>query len=154
MLSSVDITRLMNRDEKTKRIFRGCYPRDMLPKIHNSDYESQIFVVNTDSSEGLGEHWLLICCGKNHQHEYFDSFGLNVRTRDVEKFLLYKTKHKSWIFNPYCLQNPFSVSCGHHVLYFSYFKARGYSFNWILNTYSSDLEENDFMVTDFVRTHF
>ena len=55
------------------RNFRGIFMRDTLPsKIK----EKEVGIVNLDSSNNKGTHW--VCYSKNKENiYYFDSFGLN-----------------------------------------------------------------------------
>lgn len=51
--------------------FRGIFMRNTLPKKPRID---ECAVVNLDSSEGPGTHWVAYC-KRQHKVYYFDSFG-------------------------------------------------------------------------------
>ena len=53
--------------------FRGVFMRNTLPNVPNVQ---EVGIVNLDSSNGVGTHW--VCYSKkNEECYYFDSFGLD-----------------------------------------------------------------------------
>ena len=71
-MDTSEIMDLMMKDQKIKKIFKGVYPIDLIPE--NLDYPSLI-VVNLDSSEKKGSHWVVLHYISNHIVEHFDSIG-------------------------------------------------------------------------------
>ena len=54
--------------------FRGIFMRDTLPS--EGIGEREVGIINLDSSEGKGTHW--VCYSKNKKNIYYlDSFGLD-----------------------------------------------------------------------------
>lgn len=96
--------------------FRGVFMRDLLPKKINK-YECGI--VNLDSSNGLGTHW--VAYYKNNKYkEYFDSFGNLQPPLEIIKYIgsnIHYNHHQHQKYN--------SFNCGHLCLKFLYEK------NWI-----------------------
>ena len=56
-MDTSEIMDLMMKDQKIKKNFKGVYPIDLIPE--NLDYPSLI-VVNLDSSEKKGSHWVVL----------------------------------------------------------------------------------------------
>ena len=56
-MDSNEIKDLMMKDKKIKKIFKGVYPIDLIPE--SLDYPSLI-VVNLDTSEKKGSHWIVL----------------------------------------------------------------------------------------------
>lgn len=58
------------------------------------------------------------------------------------------------VFHNRQLQDPHSVACSDHCVFFLHHRSKGLSFDWILKLYSNDLVQNDRMVMNFVKTKF
>ena len=69
---SGEIERCLRHYSITRRIFRGVFSRDKLPKYRALP---GIYVVNTKPSSHPGEHWVVFYVHKEHTVDYFDSFG-------------------------------------------------------------------------------
>jgi len=61
----------INNSLKKFKTFLGAFPKDKLPKTRKPCG----LIINTDSSNNPGEHWVAIYTDNNCS-EYFDSFGL------------------------------------------------------------------------------
>jgi hypothetical protein len=87
------------------RNFRGIFMRDTLPRSPKTNEKG---VINLDSNEGDGTHWV---CWKKQGNlvNYFDSFG-NI-TPPLE-FIEY-VKNCQLFFNRDCEQEENTVICGH-----------------------------------------
>ena len=70
-MNTEEIFNLMKSDKEINKRFMGVYPIDLIPE----DLPIlSIIVVNRDSSEKKGSHWIVFHYQKNHV-EYFDSLG-------------------------------------------------------------------------------
>lgn len=128
-MNSEEINALMLSDIHVKRIFKGVFPRDCLPSHING--ERSILIVNTDHSKGQGEHWVCIYLNTvEGVSEYFDSFGLPPRTKDVESFI--KNNSLKYTYNNIVLQPIVSDTCGYFCYYYAKRKARGMNMRSIL----------------------
>ena len=128
-MNSKEIFHLMCSDKHIKRIFYGVFPRDKLPKkIYK---KPGIFIINTDSSDKIGEHWVAIYLDVNGRSEYFDSFGLPPRSTDIKNF--FKKNSNFCKYNTQILQPVFSDTCGYFVFYYAYRKAKGFKMNNIVS---------------------
>ena len=84
MMNGRDLRELLTSDIHIKRIFKGVYSRDKLPRYRMK--KPSLLIVNTDHSKGPGEHWICIFVGINNVIEYWDSFeygGKYLQDRDI-----------------------------------------------------------------------
>ena len=56
----------------TEKYFEGVIPKDALKEIEN---KPKLIICNTDTSQGKGEHWILIYFRDDDVVESFDSLG-------------------------------------------------------------------------------
>lgn len=116
-LQNVPLTnQVISRYAELLRIphFRGVFMRDYLPPVVN---ENETGVVNLDSINGRGTHW--VCYSKRgYEVEYFDSFG-NLRPPLELQNYFNSGSHRVVIrYNYFPRQNENTVNCGHLCLDF------------------------------------
>ena len=103
-----DLQQLMLSDSTIQKIFGGIFPRDKLPDTLLK--KPIIFIINTDHSRGNGIHWVCVYIGLNGVGEYWDSFGFDIRYKDILTFV---NKHCiRYNYNNLVLQPTFSETCG------------------------------------------
>ena len=107
-----------------------------------------LFVFNTASSRGVGEHYISFIVKTNEKAFYYDSFGISP-LRCITEFLD-KIGVKNLRYSTRWLQSPFSKSCGHHQIAFAACLSAGVDFQKFIDTFSGDYEINDRMVESFV----
>lgn len=95
--------------------FRGVFMRNTLPK---SPYQNECGIVNLDSNNGQGTHWVAYFKNKN-QKEYFDSFGNLPPPKEIIKYL----GKRNLKYNYHQFQKFNEFNCGHLCLKFLYFLA-------------------------------
>ncbi len=78
---------ILARDSYARRTFCGVFPRDELVFISVDTSKPSTYIINTDTSYGRGEHWVVVYFNGLGKGEYFDSFGLPPRHRDIEQFI-------------------------------------------------------------------
>ena len=88
--------------------------RDELPKKGPRTYETAI--INLDSSEGLGTHWVCYKKIKNRVY-YFDSFG---NLKPPSELAAYFGRGSKIYYNHVRYQNYDTFNCGHLCLEFLY----------------------------------
>ena len=95
-MNTEEIFDLMRSDREIRKIFMGVYAIDLIPK--NLPMPS-IIVVNLDSSEKKGSHWIIVHFARKHV-EYFDSLGKqpvkNIHNLLISKGLVYKYNKKGY----------------------------------------------------------
>jgi hypothetical protein len=148
MNSSV-ITHILTRDPYTASWFHGFSAADLtLPdKIKR---KPALFILNTDTADGPGEHWCAVIIRNKNVCEFFDSYGLHPRVYNFEAQLL---KHCNKIqFNEFRVQGD-NPTCGHHCLFFALKRARGVTIRDLFTKYysSKNLNGNDRMVFKYVK---
>lgn len=57
-MNTIQLTKIMEKDKFTKDLFRGVFAADQLPK--HVAYFPSLYIVNTDTSQGEGEHWVVL----------------------------------------------------------------------------------------------
>lgn len=92
--------------------FLGVFPSNCLPSIDDK-LKTFGLVVNTDSSDKNGTHWLAIVVQKGVCH-YFDSFGGLPRVKHIRKFC---EQFKSCLFNRMKHQQIQEITCGAYCVY-------------------------------------
>ena len=112
-MNNFQINKILKNDKFTKKIFYGALPIDKLPK--KIKYPSCL-IINNQSSEKQGEHWMAIYFDKKKEAIFFDSFGLSPKSYNLDKFLIKFSKKYS--FNNIQLQSIFSSYCGYYCILF------------------------------------
>lgn len=148
-MNNRQIGTVLLKDLRSRRVFRGVYPRNKLPYFVNTR-QPCAFVINTDNSDGPGEHWVAVWFDGRGKAEYFDSFGLPPSFYpDIEKFILRHSYH--YRYNQRLIQDLTSSACGYYVLYFILRKSRGISLSRLLSVFHPHkLWANDQRVTSYV----
>lgn len=91
--------------------FQGVFMRDNLP---NNPKDREVGIVNLDSSNGIGTHWVCYSKNKNNLY-YFDSFGLNP-PEEIINYLKGKDKNKIIELSSFQIQKFNTHHCGYYCL--------------------------------------
>lgn len=154
-MNSLELTKLMQRNEHTKKYFMGCFPSDKIPLIKVK--YPHCMIVNTDDSESSGTHWIGIFIPRKNVIEYYDSFGeWPPSSINISEYL---KSFSTVSYNTISLQSPLSGSCGKHVLYFLFKRCNNIAFQRIIRNLqehicANDQNNPDRIVSAFVRYHF
>ena len=126
--------------------FRGIYPNDALPC---TNLKPPVFIiVNTDPHNLPGQHWKVIFIDEHHHGEVFDSLAIPL-SNHVIRFM---NEHCiRWKTNRSMFQHPKSKQCGVYVLYFITQRFMYPSLQSLCQTFSSNLKENEKMMSHFYR---
>lgn len=116
-MNSLEIQCILSCYAKTKKIFRGVYPSDMLPAVIKN-YPSA-FVVNLSPSCERGTHWIAIYLDGKKCCYYFDSFGFPPNNPSIEKFI--RKNSTSQVISMAELQSTNSTVCGAYAICFIIF---------------------------------
>ena len=141
-----EINDILTSDLKASLIFRGVFASDTLPKYLEKG-KSHALIVNLDSSEKKGTHWIAIYISYFEHLTYFDPLGLPPFIESINNFI--KNNCKTHNFNKMTIQNILSYTCGYYCIYFirnmvrgvnlrefqSLFKNTHYNDAMILNVY-------------------
>ena len=123
--------------------FLGVFASDELSLLPKTD--TGILIVNTDSSENSGQHWISLCITKECVL-YFDSLNLNFQfSDDISDFLI--KFDKKVIMNTIPIQTNDSINCGKHCLVFCYVMSFEKSVNqykrWLQTFSSYNIQERE-----------
>ena len=144
-MNSLQIEGLLKKDSQAKKIFKKVCALD---EIEVPSYPSA-YVINSDTSDKKGKHWVVVYFDKNRRGEYFDSYGLPPTVLGLEAYM--DRFSLDWIYNRKTIQSLFSNVCGHYWVYFILFRCRNISLHAILSVFTLNLTENDRCVFDFIR---
>ncbi len=119
--------------------FKGTYPKDLLPKIYGLPIG---IVINTDSSDEPGEHWVAVYIDRNGIGEYFDSFGLPPLHKEITDFM-HENCPQGWLYNTITFQSMYSQTCGNYCVLYLSSKFKGMNFNefTVIFNHSPDLND-------------
>eukprot|EP00745_Piridium_sociabile_P016482 TRINITY_DN24483_c1_g2_i1.p5 TRINITY_DN24483_c1_g2~~TRINITY_DN24483_c1_g2_i1.p5 ORF type:complete len:154 (+),score=7.34 TRINITY_DN24483_c1_g2_i1:3583-4044(+) len=132
-MNNLEITSVLKRDTYAGRVFGGVYPRNKLPRYIKK--RPIAFVINTDHSDGPGEHWVGVWFDRRGRAEYFDSFGFPpILHEDIEQFIFRNSQ--SCRYNSRWLQDETASNCGFYVLYFILRKSRGVTMDRLLSPFN------------------
>lgn len=148
-MNGATLTHILEHDLFTKKIFCGLSAPDL--KIPKDVNKPALFILNTDISTGVGEHWCGLLIFNNEVLEFFDSFGYTPYHYNFH-MMLKNLNLKYYIFNNIQVQDKKAATCGHHCIFWAYHKARGVKD--IEKMYKKTPEINDRMVYNFVSNTF
>ena len=131
---------LINR-LKSVRNFCGVYARDQLPKTLRRPVS---FIVNTDSKNEKGEHWVAFYLTKSRL-EYFDPLGFPPFGKNLVGFINKNTR-KRFYYSCKSLQNSNSTICGKYCIAFIKHRYSGKSYVSFINKFSRNTKRNDVLI--------
>ena len=144
-MDTLQIERILKNDFCTKKIFKGVYPKDLLPTV---EYPGS-YVVNTDPSSSPGEHWVGMFFNDEGSGEFFDSYSLHPIIYELEEFMISHSSSRIDISKT--LQSLISPVCGHYTVYYISFRSRSCSLSEILTHFSNNVSLNDKTVEHFIQ---
>ena len=137
------LTALLNR--KLPSTFRGIYSsNELMASPRALGWPTQpphTFMVNTDSSNLPGKHWIALYISADGRGEVMDSYGLLPPT-PVQRWLNEHTR-RGWIYNRYLLQPPESDSCGQFCVDYLIRRSSTDSMNRVLAPFTANLLANE-----------
>ena len=141
------INKILLSNKVTKDSFIGVFSSDTLPSYAQTGY----YVVNLDTSQQPGSHWIAIKISKSKcKNEYFDSYGLGPPTVRFKRFMKY-----NYIYNSKRLQHSLSTTCAQWCIYYIWRRCQGWSLRDILKPfYSKDFLINDHVLNLVVNNNF
>lgn len=138
-LTNLDISRVLKNDKETKKIFNGVYAADTLPKQAS---KNSAFIVNTDTKDKPGAHWVAIYFDSFGNAEYFDSYAMPPIVGTHEEFI--KKNSKNCVYNSKTLQSLTSSVCGHYCVLYVGAKARNITLKKFVHCFNAfDVYSND-----------
>lgn len=149
-MNSMEIKNIMQSNEKTKKVFKGVYACDRLPK--RITRKPACLIVNTDPAHKPGTHWIAIYISKSGKSEYFDSYGNPPYLKSVINFMY---RHgNGYIYNMKQLQSLFSSYCGNYCCQYILHRSHGCSFKTFISSFSNSTINNDKILIKNFRKNF
>ena len=147
MLSTDELNFILKENAVTRRLFLGTYPSCVIPETNKRTY---CFISNTDDHLNPGVHWNAWFV-RDGKVSFFDSFGRSYRHVDFpEYYKLFASRFDEINYSTTQIQSKDSWMCGYFCVHFLYSQCLGVDFENFLDQYSSDFDQNDCKVLDFV----
>ena len=138
-----ELQEFMLKDPFIRRYYRAVIALDEIPKAKVPN--ERVYIVNTGPSYKKGQHWIFIWY--HDIPKYFDPLAHFPSPQMQENLFL---KKSAFYRSTRQVQPSLSVKCGEYCLFYTYYRARGYSMKKIMEKfYSSRLKFNDLKVTAF-----
>lgn len=148
-MNGLEISYILSMDPYTSKFFKGFGMSDTR-RLAFTNEPSALYILNTDSSSGPGEHWCVVFF-KDYSAEFFDPFGEPPETYNFPS-LIRSRNFANLKHNPIQVQSISSTTCGQHCIFYALNRCRGYSMKEILNMYKAgDTAKNDEMVYNVVK---
>lgn len=146
----------IRRELKDCESFVGVFMADTIPRSNNhksnglmrekkKSIGEQGMIINLDSSNELGSHWVAFWNNADGTGEYFDSFGSPPPS--YIKMSLECLSPSRIIYSNAALQHKSSSSCGLYCIFFIKHKCLGASLPRILSHFSRSQGVNEIIVT-------
>ena len=132
----------------TSNNFLGCFPKDELPLFPQRLPASMI--LNTDSSEGTGEHWLALVLEEDECF-FFDSFGLPILEESLMKYL--EPHYCIAIYSDVCIQHIESNKCGEFcILFIKHVDSKSTYETFLAHFNQQNVKENDIIISKWLNS--
>ena len=145
-LSNFDLEKWI--DDLRIRYLGSIYSRDRLP---DQIKKKECGIINLDSIEGEGTHWVCYRNIDKQMVEYFDPFGL-IMPHEIHHYLT--TSGKKVIFSHDEIQNRNTVLCGYWCLYYLIERQKGKSILDVIHHEDFDHDNSDFIKVYFINRRF
>ena len=145
-LSNFDLEKWID-DLKIKH-FRSIFSRDRLP---DQIRKKECGIINLDSIEGEGTHWVCYRNLEENMTEYFDPFGL-IMPHEIRHYLL--TSGEKVIYSQDEIQNRNTVLCGYWCLFYLIERQKGKSILDVIHHEDFDEDNSDFIKDYFINHEF
>ena len=145
-LSNFDLEKWI--DDLGIKYFRSIYSRDRLP---DQIRKKECGIINLDSIEGQGTHWVCYRNIDKQMVEYFDPFGLII-PHEIHHYLA--KSGKKVIFSQDEIQKRDTVLCGCWCLYYLIERQKGKSILDIIHHEDFDSDNSDFIKDYFINHKF
>lgn len=133
----------MFNNTKTKSLFRGVCSYQELPDFIQEN--SGFYIINTDSVEGRGIHWLVVYKISKNMIYFFDSLGESPERYSSKIKLFLELSAQEYSYSRKRIQGN-SDLCGDYCILFAYFISSGLTLLDFLNLFGSNFIANDNLV--------
>ena len=151
-LTNIEISEYYSNEPK----FNGVYSRSNLPKITKNG----AYVINLDEYENAGTHWIALFI-KTNEVIYFDSFGIEHSSKEIDKFIPSKElgsavgNNKKIKANIFRIQAYDSIMCGYFCIEFINYMLTGKTLLDYTNLFSpNDFKKNDRVIKRIFKNEY
>jgi hypothetical protein len=148
-MNTAEIAHAMSSNRITSSLFRGVFACDEVPP---SMALPAAIIVNTDTTQEPGAHWIAFYQEREGEVEYFDSYGKPLTFYGPKVEVLGKDKRV--ISQAHQLQSNLTTVCGQYCMFFLLRRCSGESFAHIVHLFTASQTSNDTMVCQYVNFHF
>ena len=152
MLYTTQLVNFVKNHPHLHKYFLGVYSRDYLPILAISQNAAPLgFIVNTDTGNLPGTHWIACVLLPSGQGEVFDSFA-QIPPSSLQ---LWMNKHcpRGWFYNTTCIQGPLTTLCGGYCLFYLYHRlVSNMSMQTIISILSNSCN-SDCVIQTFLKKH-
>ena len=134
-MNEITIDNYLSHDAVVNKFYKGVMSYDELPRVISEG----LYVVNTDTSDGPGKHWICLFVDHNHVIDYFDSLG--EEPKELKMYL--QNQNLMYRYNSKRLQGLMSTVCGNYCILFAFFRARGFGLQYFINLFTNKYTQND-----------
>lgn len=154
MWTTTELVIAARKNTELSTYFLGVYPIDHLPVLQNITRIRFGFIVNSDTANLPGKHWIAIALFPDEgRGEVFDSFGQNPPNRI--RAWMEKNCPRGWMYNEHFIQGPFTTLCGAYCLFYLYNRlVMRYSLTYIVTRLLLPQTNPDAYVSNFVNRIF
>ena len=146
-MNARELLALSRNNRHTANVIRGVFSSNNLPQ-KVSIYPSA-YICNTDPSYLPGSHWVVFWIDSPHYAEFYDSLGKPPEYYDAAFDIFLRNNCRRCVYNNLEIQNKKSVTCGYHVLFYSWMKCYNYVMSQIIKIVLQS-DNPDEHVTEFV----
>jgi hypothetical protein len=134
-------TEEINKAMQDYKTFLGTWPSDMIPDIGPGEG----VIVNTDTRNEPGKHWVAIYRPPRGPVEYFDSFGLPPLSPETINYLS-RIAPQGWTYSMTTVQHEIEDSCGQHCINFLKHRLSELPMSHVLEHLTHNKLKNDYIV--------
>ena len=147
-MDTIQLTLIWERTNLHEVCFKACIPQTSCLQVFH--ITQSLFIANVDTSDKPGSHWVAFYFTKDHEGEFFDSYG-SPPNKYSETFTTFLNNNSNQLtFNTVTLQNIYLKVCGHYWLYFALYCSRQIGMRTIVHRFSKNTSKND----SLVKQHF
>ena len=142
----------LNQALSTNPYFIGVYPRDRLPKtldLCRRQRPPLTLIVNTDTCNLSGRHWVAAYIDQSGHAEYFDSLAQPIPYH-ISLWLTRFAAQWTYVLHPFIdppIQNMSSQTCGAFTFYFVHRRPLLNSCRAVLSPFRSSHSNDQFVIT-------
>ena len=133
-------------DRSTREAFLGIFPLDTLPP--RVEQRPAFLIVNTQTADLPGRHWLCLLLMDNEYGEVFNSVGVPPPPA-IARWM--SEMVDVWTYNDKTYQLPGTATCGAFCVYVILHRLQYPSLSRTLRTFTTSLSVNDCLITHYYR---